>query len=431
VREIKKWNPERVVIPIEGSWNKDQREYAAKMGIEANAIVVINYEQMNTNRVIKATLWDIIIADEVSKLKGGAQAKQTQVWKNMKELLWEVDSKGNYLDPYDPKPRCKFFVPLSGTPIQNKPGDMWAYLHLFAPTKFPRLKRFEDEYAYGWPERKVNFERLINVMSDQVIRRSKDDELDLPEKMYNPIEVEMTDAQRVLYDQMKTNFFLWLDNNNENSLSAKVVIEWIIRLWEIALFPGIIKIFGPNMEEITTECQESGVLDEAMEIISQSLAAGEKVVVWSSWFKDPLYELERRITEEFGVKCGVYTGDQTSQQKDDSVLSFQSDAEDSVQVMLCGMKSAGLGLDGLQHASSTCIMLDLWWNYATNEQAVDRMHRIGQEKRLMIHQLQASDSVYEFVKAKADSKQEMAESIMESKELRKGSDWKKYLGGMI
>jgi SNF2 family DNA or RNA helicase len=431
VREIKRWNPNRMVIPIEGSWNKEQREYAAKMGIESNAIVVVNYEQMATNKVILNTTWDIVFADEVSKLKGGASSRPTKVWQNAKALLWEVDSKGYFTDPYDPVMKAKFFVPLSGTPIQNKPGDMWAYLHLFNPKKFPRLKRFEDEYAYGWPDKKVNFERLISVMSDQVIRRSKDDELDLPPKVHLPVEVEMTDEQRKLYEQMKTNFMIYLDKNQENNLSAKVVIEWIIRLWEIALYPGIIKIFDPNMNEVTAECQESGILDEAMEIIEQSLAAGEKVVVWSSWFKEPLYELQRRISKDLGVKSALYTGDQNSQQKDDAVVSFESTEDDSVQILLANMKSAGMGLN-LQKNCSTAIFLDLWWNYATNEQAEDRLHRPGQEgPRVMYHQLQAADSVYAFVKAKADSKQEMAESIMSSSELRKGQDWITYLEGMI
>jgi SNF2 family DNA or RNA helicase len=430
VREIKRWNPGRRVIPVEGSWNRQAREWATTMAIDELALVVVNYEQMNTNDVLMNTEWDVIFADEVSKLKGGANPKPTKVWENMRGLLWELDAKGNYKDPYDPTPRAKFFVPLSGTPIQNKPGDMWAYLHLFMPNKFPKLKNFEREYAYGWPEIKVNFERLINVMSDQVIRRSKKDELkDLPDKIRELRECEMTSGQRKLYEQMRDNFFTWLDNKQESSIQATVVIQWIIRLWELALDPSIIKIFDAEMNEIQAECKESGVIDEAMEILEQELAGGEKVVVWSSWFNQPLFTMKERIEKELGVKCALYTGEQSTTQRDDAVVSFQSEDEGSVQVLLCNMKAAGYGLN-LQN-SSVAIFLDRWWNPAQQVQAEDRQHRMGQKNSVTIHQMHATDSVYDFVKSKFDSKEEMAESIMSDKSFRKGSDWKKFLGDMI
>lgn len=430
VREIKRWNPGRKVIPVEGSWNRQAREWATTMAIDELALVVVNYEQMNTNDVLMNTEWDVIFADEVSKLKGGANPRPTKVWENMRGLLWELDAKGNYKDQYDPTPRAKFFVPLSGTPIQNKPGDMWAYLHLFMPNKFPKLKNFEREYAYGWPEVKVNFERLINVMSDQVIRRSKKDELkDLPDKIRELRECDMTTNQRKLYEEMRDNFFTWLDTKNEAPLQANVVIEWIIRLWELALDPSIIKIFDADMKEVPTECKESGVIDEAMEILEQELAGGEKVVVWSSWFNQPLFTMKERIEKELGVKCALYTGEQSTTQRDDAVVSFQSEVEGSVQVLLCNMKAAGYGLN-LQN-SSVAIFLDRWWNPAVQVQAEDRQHRMGQKNSVTIHQMHATDSVYDFIKSKFDSKEEMAESIMESKQFRKGSDWKRDLEGLI
>lgn len=436
IKEFKKWDSSARVIPCEGSWNSAAREFATEMAVEQQAVLVANYQQMNTNKKMMAVTWDIIVNDEVSMLKGGAQASPTKIWTNMKQLIWEctVSRNGdvNFTDPYSPVQKCKFYVPLSGTPIQNKPGDMWAYLHLFAPTKFPKLKRFEDEYAYGWPQLKLSsqdVERIINVMDGQVIRRSKDDELDLPAKIPNWMEVQMTEKQRELYNQMRDNFFIWIDNKKEEAIQTRVVISWIIRLWQIALFPGMMKGFDADMNEIPMECQESGVLDRAMDIIEGTVGAGQKLAVWSSWFNGPLTELKKRC-DEAGIKAALYTGEQNTYQRNLAVESFQSTEDDSVQVMLLNRAAGGMGLDGLQCAH-TCVLLDLWWNYAANDQMVDRQHRSGQKEHLMVHFLQAEDSVYSFVKAKADAKQEMAESIMESRELRKGGDWKDYLTGLI
>jgi SNF2 family DNA or RNA helicase len=93
------------------------------------------------------------------------------------------------------------------------------------------------------------------------------------------------------------------------------------------------------------------------------------------------------------------------------------------------MKAAGYGLN-LQN-SSVAIFLDRWWNPAVQVQAEDRQHRMGQKNSVTIHQMHATDSVYDFIKSKFDSKEEMAESIMESKKFRKSSDWKRDLEGLI
>lgn len=439
VREIKKWNPDRVVIPIEGSWPASMRERAVRMAIDMEpipALVICNYEQLNTNKMLLDTEWDVIIADEVSRLKGGANpSKPTKVWLNFKQMLWETrpDRHGipQFTNTYDPTPRAKFFVPLSGTPIQNKPGDMWAYLHLFKPVSFPKLKNFEREYAYGWPDIPVQFERLINVMADQVVRQDKDKELDLPPKIYEFREIELGEEQRKIYDQMKNNFFTWLDKNGDQSLQATVVIEWIIRLWELALYPGIIKLWDEDKREIPVECQESAILDEAEELVENIVGEDGRAVVFSAWFNPPLYELQKRL-EKRGIIAAVYSGDQNLDKRDAIVQSYNSDERGTVQVLLCNMKAAGYGLN-LQKARQA-VFLDQWWNPGVQEQAEDRIHRPredGSKPTIVIHKLQAVNTVYEFINAKAEQKAQMASSIMESKEFRKGSDWRDYLEGMI
>jgi SNF2 family DNA or RNA helicase len=439
VREIKKWNPERIVIPIEGSWPASMREMAVRMALDTKpvpAMIICNYEQLSTNKLLLDTEWDIIIADEVSRLKGGANpSKPTKVWLNFKQMLWECyhDRYGVpiFKDTYDPTPRAKFFVPLSGTPIQNKPGDMWAYLHLFKPTSFPKLKNFEREYAYGWPDVPINAEKIISIMKDQVVRQDKDKELDLPPKIYEPREVTLGDEQRKIYDQMKNNFFTWLDKNGDQSLQATVVIEWIIRLWELALYPGIIKLWDEDKKEIPVECQESAILDEAEELVENIVAEDGRAVVFSAWFNPPLYELKKRLTAR-GIKSAVYCGDQTLAERDAAVMSYNSDEKGSVQVLLCNMKAAGYGLN-LQKARQA-VFLDQWWNPAVQWQAEDRIHRPredGTKPTIIIHKLQAMNTVYSFIAEKAAQKADMANSIMESKEFRKGSDWRDYLEGMI
>jgi hypothetical protein len=121
---------------------------------------------------------------------------------------------------------------------------------------------------------------------------------------------------------MKNNFFTWLDKNGDQSLQATVVIEWIIRLWELALYPGIIKLWDEDKKEIPVECQESAILDEAEELVENIVAEDGRAVVFSAWFNPPLYELKKRLTAR-GIKSAVYCGDQTLAERDAAVMSYK------------------------------------------------------------------------------------------------------------
>ena len=417
-------------MPVLGSWKKEQRETILGWGIQQNAVVVCNYETLNTTPGFMDIDWDIVYCDEVHKLKGGHLSKPTQVWQNVKQIV----------------SKAKFFVPMSGSPIQNEPGEMWSYLHIFDPIRFPKASRFKDEYCYGWGQGiKVDFDRLIKVMGNQVIRHRKDEVItDLPDKTRRFVPLVMNEKQRELYDQMKNNFFLYLDDNKESVVQAKVTIEWLTRLRQIALFPAGVKMKDPmgNDKPIPISCRESIVVDEALDIIEELLNENKRAVVFTAQFVDVLYELESRFNEQFAgqefteigpdgvtsypVKCMVLDG--STKMDNASVQALFNKGE--VQVLFCNRMSHGEGLN-LQ-AAQDVIMLDRWWNPEGNKQAEDRCWRIGQKNAVTIHYLDVQDSVYQFVQSKVEQKDQMIEDIMEDQSLRKtGADLKDFLKDLL
>lgn len=434
-REFKMWNKSRAIMPVMGNWNKEQREFVLSMGLEQNAVVITNYEALNSTPGFKDTEWDIVYCDEVHKLKGGHKQNPTQVWQNVKAIV----------------ANAKFFMPMSGSPIQNEPGEMWSYLHIFDPIRFPTATKFKREYCYEWgnPEvvGTVNFEQLIKVMGKQVIRHSKKDVLhDLPDKVREFRLLEMGPEQRKIYDQMKNNFFLYLDSNNDKIIAASVTIAYINRLRQLALYPASVVLKDPDGVDapIPVDCKESCVIDETMELLEEFIQNGDRAVVFTAQFVSPLYRLEELINEQFAnkkfnvvddegvatypVRCAVIDGSSISKVNVDSYI--QQYNEGKIQILLVNMTVGGEGLN-LQKGSHA-IFLDRWWNPMSNEQAEDRLHRKGQKNAVEIHIMDVEDSAYQFVQAKIEMKSQMIDEIMEDPSLRKtGAELKEYLKDLL
>jgi SNF2 family DNA or RNA helicase len=422
MKELRRWNDDRKLVALEG--DVKQREFMLELAVGSNAIVVANYDQLNTTGLDKYE-WDLVFMDEVHKLKGGASSKPTQVFLNTKEICH----------------KAKFIVPMSGSPIQNHPKEMWTYLHIFAPDRFPDVRHFERNYCFGWGQRdedgnpivSVDWEKIIRAMKDRVIRHSKQECLpDLPDKVREFRYVEMEGKQLEIYNQLRTEFFVWLDDQKDAALTFTSILAQLTRLRQAAIIPSSMQIKLPTGEVRSVQCEESAKIDEAMEILEQLVGAGEQVVVFSSQFNEPLREISRRISNELYVRSEILSGESSSRFEQIENDFQQGD----IRVLLVNMKTGGEGLnlqksDKWPGGSNNAIFLDLWWNPKFNEQAEDRLHRQGQKDAVTIHVLQAEGSVDSFIAAKLEEKEQMIEGIMERDELRKGADWKSVLMEMI
>jgi SNF2 family DNA or RNA helicase len=147
--------------------------------------------------------------------------------------------------------------------------------------------------------------------------------------------------------------------------------------------------------------------------------------VFSSQFNAPLFELERRIADQFKVKCETITGENSSQ-IDPIEERFKTG---ETRILCINMKTGGEGLN-LQ-AASHAIFLDLWWNPESNRQAEARLYRQGQKNTVVIHILQAEESVDQYIQSILDKKNEMITGVMEDSTFRKESGWRDYLTDLI
>lgn len=406
-REIRKWC-DLMLVPVEGT--AAQRKVAVEIASwDPKCVVMANYESLESTPELVETPWDIVVMDEVHKLKGGAQSKPTKVFLNCQKVCKQA----------------RFLLPLSGSPLQNHPKEMWTYLHLFDPKKFPSVSHFERLLRGYGSEFTIDFDKLIRAMKGQVIRRRRD-EVKLQMPTITPVEdryryMELLPRQRGLYNQMRDNFFIWLNKEQDKVLPATAVIAQLIRLWQIALAP----------DPLLDDPVGSAKVDEAMDLIEQLVEAGESVVVFSSQFNAPLDEIYNRCTKIFEYPTEkIYSN---NKEIGETEKRFQ---EGKTKVLLINMKMGAEGLN-LQKSeqwpggASHVIFLDLWYNPAMNEQALARVYRQGQTDPVSVYILQAEDTVDSFIREIVENKEAMISGVMEDKALRKGSDWKTHLMGKI
>lgn len=428
-REIQAWWPEAKVISSASATDAKMRDFILQIYEMTGAEVFLaNYEFVRTTPKVHSMVWDFVVIDEVHKLKGGANSNgPTAIWTETKKLCH----------------KARFNIFLSGTPMVNKPEEMWAYLHIFAPDRFPNLRQFERQFTVmrnvsGEYKLTVDADKILrSALKGQMFRRSrKEVGLQLP-PLTGGLEdylkdnppyptLEMNAKQREVYDQMKYNFFIWLDEQKEQPLSVGAIIAQLTRLRQISVWPAGIKITDPITEaEIRLEVEDSSKIDACMDVIEQT---DGQVVVFCT-FNEPMYEVKRRC-EAAKLRCKIIAGD--TKAIGDYEYQFQQGEID----VLCVNSAMGEGLnlqktDKWPGGSSTAVFLDLWWSPARNIQCEGRIHRQGQTEPCFVYILHNENSIDNFIKEKLADKQASFESIMESGEIRPASKWREDLEGLL
>lgn len=344
---------------------------------------------------LRDVIWFHIIADEAHRAKN-RKAQQTQ---SLKVL------------------RTKYRTAMTGTPVMNKPQDLWSILnwlhHDLWTSYWNFYKRFVDYeiiYPHGYHEIKgpKNEEALRAAIAPYFVRRRKEDVLkDLPNKYYTEIEVELGSKQRLAYDQMKKEMIAWLETQDGTKpLAAPVVIAQLIRLQQFALaYADVTYATDSETGEIVSGSvsltEPSSKVDALFQIIDDlgEGIADEPLVIFSQ-FKQAISLVEARLNEK-GIRYVRITGDDSGGDRAASVDDFQS-GKAHVFVGTIGAGSEGITLT----RSSTVIFLDRDWTPARNAQAEDRLHRIGQEEAVQVIDIVARRTVDQYRMARLEMKKE-------------------------
>jgi SNF2 family DNA or RNA helicase len=297
-----------------------------------------------------------------------------------------------------------FKLALTGTPMENNLMELWSLLSITAPGLFPDPKRFAEQYARpiergGDAERLARLRRRIKPL---IKRRTK--ELvagDLPAKQEQRLDVELQPRHRKLYDtylQRERQKILGLiDDFDRNRFT---ILRSITLLRQLSLHPGLV-----DDRYDTVPCVKIGAL---VEQLGDVVGGGHRALVFSQ-FTGFLGKVRDRLDHEGITYCYL---DGSTRRRDRVLERFKGGTD---PVFLISLKAGGFGLNLTE--ADYCFLLDPWWNPATEAQAIDRTHRIGQARPVMVYRMVARDTIEEKVVALARRKAALFSGVMDQGDL--------------
>jgi SNF2 domain-containing protein/helicase-like protein/SNF2 helicase associated protein/SWIM zinc finger len=286
---------------------------------------------------------------------------------------------------------------MSGTPVENHLGELWSLFEFLNPgmlgtaSVFARAGKNPDEST-----RQV----LGKALRPFILRRTKGQVApELPEKTEQTIYCDLEGNDKKLYHELRDFYRERLLQNGagDNSGQYKIqVLEALLRLRQAACHPGLIdkkKVAEPSAKVDTLLAQLDQVLDE-----------NHKALVFSQ-FTSLLAIVRSRLDKQ---KIPYVYLDGRTRDRQAKVEEFQNDP--NAKLFLISLKAGGLGLN--LHAAEYVYLLDPWWNPAVESQAIDRVHRIGQTRKVFAYRIIARDTVEEKVLELQKSKRDLADAII-------------------
>ncbi|WP_435626476.1 SNF2-related protein [Candidatus Ferrigenium straubiae] len=292
---------------------------------------------------------------------------------------------------------------LTGTPLENHLGELWAQFDFLLPGLLGTSKEFTRIWRNPI-EKQGNTQRrdlLARRVRPFILRRRKEDVAqELPAKTLIVRSVELEGAQRDLYEAVR----IAMDQRVREEIAAKglsrshiVILDALLKLRQVCCDPRLLKLASAK------KVKERAKLDLLMEMLPELVSEGRRILVFSQ-FTSMLELIEAELTRE-KLDYVKLTGD--TQNREEVVRRFQ---DEEVPVFLISLKAGGVGLN--LTAADTVIHYDPWWNPAVENQATDRAHRLGQTKNVFVYKLVVAGSIEEKILALQEKKAELAAGIL-------------------
>jgi superfamily II DNA or RNA helicase len=345
-------------------------------------LVITSYGSLLRMPWLAETAWQLVVLDEAQAVKN-ANAKQTKAVKRLDA-------------------RCR--VALTGTPVENRLGDLWSIFDFINPGLLGSAKQF-TQFTKSLADRPHNpYAPLRELVRPYILRRMKTDKSvisDLPDKTEVKAFCQLSRKQAVLYQEAVDELADYL-NDVEGIRRKGVVLSFLMRFKQICNHPS--QWLGDGA---WTEA-DSGKWARLRDIAEVVAAKQEKMLVFTQ-FKEVTAPLEAFLASLFGRPGLVLHGETEVKKRKDLVRQFQED--ESVGFFVLSLKAGGAGLN--LTAASHVVHFDRWWNPAVENQATDRAFRIGQKKNVLVHKFVCRGTVEEKIDGLIDSKLQLAEGLLE------------------
>lgn len=379
LRECQRFTPDLKVLLYHGPQRQHQLIRAGRHDLLVTSYATLHRDQ----QWFREQEFSVIICDEAQALKNPS-SQQGQAIRAL---------------------RGQQRLALSGTPMENHLGELWALMQWVEPgllgsrSTFERLFRNPIEKEGDRARQQALSRRIAPV----VLRRRKDAVLnDLPERIDLVHRLQLGKHQAALYESIRAA----MDDQVRSAIAAKGIarsklefLEALLRLRQICCHPPLVPTRSAQA------CKESAKLDFLSTLLPELIEEGRRILLFSQFTSllDHIQSLCARLALPLARLDGATHNRQAA------IDRFQNG---QVPLFLISLKAGGMGLN--LTAADTVILTDPWWNPAVEQQAIDRAHRIGQRNTVFVHRLIISGSVEERVAELQQQKRDLAESLYDA-----------------
>ena len=391
-RELIRFAPELRTTLHHGKTRAESAEEFQKV-LDKHDIMLTSYNLLQRDEeLLTSCAFEGVILDEAQNIKNPT-TKQSKVARAL---------RGN------------FRVALTGTPLENRPLDLWSIMDFLNEGLLGSRTQFLQtlEHPIVKQRRQSSMSALARLVRPFVLRRLKTDSeivSDLPEKTEQIVASSLTREQAILYESVVRKGLQEVERAQEGIARRGAILTTLLRLKQVCNHPAHYLGDGSSLPS------RSGKLDLLTEMLEEALEEGDRCLVFTQ-FKEMGSLLKTHVEERIGGPVLFLHGSVPQKERDTMVADFQESRPDGPKVFILSLKAGGTGLN--LTAANRVFHFDRWWNPAVEDQATDRAFRIGQLRNVFVHKFVCTGTLEERIQQMLERKREVADNLLAA-----GENW--------
>jgi SNF2 family DNA or RNA helicase len=383
-REVKKFGPSLKVLLHHGEGRPKGKDLAK--AVKGKDLVISSYALIHRDlKDLQTISWQGVVLDEAQNIKN-PDAKQSQAARQLE---------------------AQFRIALTGTPVENRLSELWSILDFLNPNYLGPKNFFQRRFAtpierYGDT---ASLQTLKSLVQPFILRRLKSDRdiiQDLPEKQEITVFCGLSSEQASLYQHVVDQSLAEIDAA-EGIQRKGIILALLTKLKQICNHPAQFLKEARLGEEA-----RSGKLKRLEEMLEEVVAEGDRALIFTQ-FAEWGKLLKAHLEQQLGRETLFLYGSTPKKQREEMVDRFQQDPQ-GPRIFILSLKAGGVGLN-LTRANHV-FHFDRWWNPAVENQATDRVFRIGQTRNVQVHKFVCSGTLEEKIHDLIESKKALAEQVV-------------------
>jgi SNF2 family DNA or RNA helicase len=400
-REVKRFGASLKTLVHHGDKRSQGKAFAR--AVKDRHLVITSYSLVQRDvKDLQQVSWQGIVLDEAQNVKN-PDAKQSQAVRQL---------------------NAQFRIALTGTPVENRLTELWSIMDFLNPGYLGPRNFFQRRFAvpierYGDT---ASLQTLRSLVQPFILRRLKTDRSiiqDLPEKQEMTVFCGLTNEQAALYQNLVEQSLVDIESA-EGIQRHGMILALLTRLKQVCNHPSL---FKDENGRIKAEAKGSGLslisplssfrlasgkLQRLEEMLEEVLAEGDRCLIFTQfaqWGK----RLQAYLEQHFQREVLFLYGGSSKKQREEMVDRFQNDPQ-GPRLFILSLKAGGVGLN-LTRANHV-FHFDRWWNPAVENQATDRVFRIGQTRNVQVHKFVCTGTLEERIHELIESKKALSEQVV-------------------